>query len=69
MLYIWKSPQSMLFQLLLDVRANTGQNSWLLYCSTQLPHAVGAAYALKMDGRDACTVTYFGDGGTSEVNI
>jgi 2-oxoisovalerate dehydrogenase E1 component alpha subunit len=35
--------------------------------ATQLPHAVGAAYALKMDGRDACTVTYFGDGGTSEV--
>ncbi|XP_058228289.1 2-oxoisovalerate dehydrogenase subunit alpha 2, mitochondrial-like isoform X1 [Rhododendron vialii] len=34
--------------------------------ATQLPHAVGAAYALKMDGRDACTVTYFGDGGTSE---
>ncbi|KAF6170516.1 hypothetical protein GIB67_031924 [Kingdonia uniflora] len=34
--------------------------------ATQLPHAVGAAYSLKMDKRDACTVTYFGDGGTSE---
>ncbi|KAA8547026.1 hypothetical protein F0562_003455 [Nyssa sinensis] len=33
--------------------------------ATQISHAVGAAYALKMDGRDACTVTYFGDGGTS----
>ncbi|PIM98280.1 Branched chain alpha-keto acid dehydrogenase complex, alpha subunit [Handroanthus impetiginosus] len=33
--------------------------------ATQIPHAVGAAYSLKMDGRDACTVTYFGDGGTS----
>ncbi|CAK9153570.1 unnamed protein product [Ilex paraguariensis] len=32
---------------------------------TQIPHAVGAAYALKMEERDACTVTYFGDGGTS----
>lgn len=36
---------------------------------TQLPHAVGAAYALKMDQKDACAVTYFGDGGTSEVSI
>lgn len=36
--------------------------------STQLPHAVGAAYSLKMDQKNACAVTYFGDGGTSEVN-
>ncbi|KAL0909867.1 hypothetical protein M5K25_020774 [Dendrobium thyrsiflorum] len=34
--------------------------------STQLPQAVGAAYSLKMDRKDACAVTYFGDGGTSE---
>ncbi|RZC94485.1 hypothetical protein C5167_026217 [Papaver somniferum] len=34
--------------------------------ATQLPQAVGAAYSLKMDKKDACTVTYFGDGGTSE---
>lgn len=34
--------------------------------ATQLPHAVGAAYSLKMDKKDACAVTYFGDGGTSE---
>lgn len=33
--------------------------------ATQIPHAVGAAYSLKMDKRDACTITYFGDGGTS----
>ncbi|XP_074308609.1 2-oxoisovalerate dehydrogenase subunit alpha 2, mitochondrial-like [Silene latifolia] len=33
--------------------------------ATQLPHAVGAAYSLKMDSKDACTITYFGDGGTS----
>ncbi|XP_075514667.1 2-oxoisovalerate dehydrogenase subunit alpha 2, mitochondrial-like isoform X2 [Primulina tabacum] len=32
---------------------------------TQVLHAVGAAYALKMDGKDACTITYFGDGGSS----
>lgn len=36
--------------------------------STQLPNAVGAAYSLKMDRKDACAVTYFGDGGTSEVS-
>lgn len=35
--------------------------------STQIPHAVGAAYSLKMDKKHACAVTYFGDGGTSEV--
>ncbi|KAJ4964618.1 hypothetical protein NE237_016467 [Protea cynaroides] len=34
--------------------------------ATQLPQAVGAAYSLKMDGKDACVVTYFGDGGASE---
>ncbi|URD93707.1 Dehydrogenase E1 component [Musa troglodytarum] len=34
--------------------------------ATQIPHAVGAAYSLKMDGKNACTITYFGDGGTSE---
>ncbi|PKA57134.1 2-oxoisovalerate dehydrogenase subunit alpha 2, mitochondrial [Apostasia shenzhenica] len=33
---------------------------------TQLPQAVGAAYSLKMDGKNACAVTYFGDGGTSQ---
>ncbi|XP_038706947.1 2-oxoisovalerate dehydrogenase subunit alpha 2, mitochondrial-like isoform X2 [Tripterygium wilfordii] len=33
---------------------------------SQLPHAVGAAYSMKMDGKDACAVTYFGDGGSSE---
>ncbi|KAL5703770.1 3-methyl-2-oxobutanoate dehydrogenase (2-methylpropanoyl-transferring) [Ranunculus cassubicifolius] len=34
--------------------------------ATQIPQAVGAAYFLKMDKKNACAVTYFGDGGTSE---
>ncbi|PSC75990.1 2-oxoisovalerate dehydrogenase subunit alpha 2, mitochondrial-like [Micractinium conductrix] len=34
--------------------------------TTQLPHAVGAAYALKLDKRDAVAVAYFGDGAASE---
>ncbi|KNA15009.1 hypothetical protein SOVF_102010 [Spinacia oleracea] len=33
--------------------------------ATQLLHAVGAAYSLKMDNKNACTITFFGDGGTS----
>lgn len=36
--------------------------------ATQIPQAVGAAYSLKMDKKDACAITYFGDGGSSEVN-
>lgn len=34
--------------------------------STQLTQAVGVAYSLKMDKKDACAVTFFGDGGSSE---
>ncbi|CAM6097074.1 unnamed protein product [Calypogeia fissa] len=34
--------------------------------ATQLPQAVGAAYALKMAGAQACAVGFFGDGGSSE---
>jgi len=36
---------------------------------TQLPQAAGIAYALKMEGRKACAVTYFGDGASSEVAV
>ncbi|KAK6939957.1 Dehydrogenase, E1 component [Dillenia turbinata] len=34
--------------------------------ATQIPQAAGVAYSLKMDKNNACVVTYFGDGGTSE---
>ncbi|CDP11979.1 unnamed protein product [Coffea canephora] len=34
--------------------------------ATQLPQAAGVAYSLKMDKKNACVVTYMGDGGTSE---
>lgn len=33
---------------------------------TQLPHAVGAAYAFKMDQKPLCTTTFFGEGASSE---
>lgn len=34
--------------------------------ATQMPHASGAAYALKRAGRDLCVICYFGDGAASE---
>ncbi|KAL3339773.1 hypothetical protein AABB24_028406 [Solanum stoloniferum] len=34
--------------------------------ATQIPQAVGVAYSLKMEKKEACAVTYFGDGSTSE---
>ncbi|KYM86482.1 2-oxoisovalerate dehydrogenase subunit alpha, mitochondrial [Atta colombica] len=33
---------------------------------TQLPQAVGAAYAFKLDKKDACVICYFGEGAASE---
>jgi|FLYL01.1.fsa_nt_gi 2-oxoisovalerate dehydrogenase E1 component len=37
--------------------------------ATQLPHAVGYAYAARMRGEDTVTAVYFGDGATSEVDF
>ncbi|EGG20376.1 3-methyl-2-oxobutanoate dehydrogenase [Cavenderia fasciculata] len=34
--------------------------------TTQLPQAVGAAYAQKLMGEKACTIVYFGEGAASE---
>jgi 2-oxoisovalerate dehydrogenase E1 component alpha subunit len=34
--------------------------------ATQIPHAVGYAIGLKLDGRAACSLAYFGEGSTSE---
>lgn len=34
--------------------------------ATQIPQAVGAAYALKMEKRQNCVICYFGDGAASE---
>ncbi|XP_076886679.1 2-oxoisovalerate dehydrogenase subunit alpha 2, mitochondrial-like [Bidens hawaiensis] len=33
--------------------------------ATQIPQAVGAAYSMKMEKKDSCAITYFGDGGSS----
>lgn len=37
--------------------------------ASQLPHAVGYSYITKLRGEDTVTVTYFGDGATSEVDF
>lgn len=37
--------------------------------ATQIPHAVGAAYAARYLGDDAVSIVYFGDGGTSESDF
>lgn len=34
--------------------------------ATQIVHAVGWALGVKLDGRDACAIAYFGDGAASE---
>ncbi|KAJ4842591.1 hypothetical protein Tsubulata_009961 [Turnera subulata] len=47
----------------LEIRLTTGKGG---KCHTQLPQAVGVAYSLKMDKKEACVVTYTGDGATSE---
>ncbi len=39
--------------------------SWSSVIGTQIPHAVGAAYAAKQQGRDEVHAVYFGDGATS----
>jgi len=37
--------------------------------ASQLPHAVGYSYMTKLRGEDTVTVTYFGDGATSEIDF
>jgi len=37
--------------------------------ASQLPHAVGYSYVTQMRGEDTVSVTYFGDGATSEVDF
>jgi 2-oxoisovalerate dehydrogenase E1 component alpha subunit len=34
---------------------------------TQIPQAAGSAYALKLEGKEACAICYFGDGGNVDL--
>lgn len=45
------------------------QVSWSSTIATQLPHAVGAAYAMKMRGDAKVAMGFIGDGGTSEPDF
>ena len=45
------------------------QVSWSSTIATQLPHAVGAALAMKMRGDAAVAMGFIGDGGTSEPDF
>ncbi len=40
--------------------------SWSSVIATQLLHAAGAAYAMKLKGQDAVAIGFLGDGATSE---
>jgi pyruvate dehydrogenase E1 component subunit alpha len=40
--------------------------SWSSCIGTQIPHAVGAAWAMKIQHKDSIAVAYMGDGATSE---
>jgi pyruvate dehydrogenase E1 component alpha subunit len=43
--------------------------SWSSCMSTQLPHAVGAAWAARMQQKDAIVLGFMGDGATSEPDF
>lgn len=45
------------------------QVSWSSTIATQLPHAVGAAYAMKHRGDKCVAMGFIGDGGTSEPDF
>lgn len=40
--------------------------SWSSCIGTQIPHAMGAAWAMKIQGKDSVAIGYLGDGATSE---
>lgn len=43
--------------------------SWSSVIASQLPHAAGAAYAMRVKGQDTVTVGFLGDGATSEIDF
>jgi pyruvate dehydrogenase E1 component alpha subunit/2-oxoisovalerate dehydrogenase E1 component alpha subunit len=48
---------------------SVNQVSWSSCIATQLPHAVGAAWAAKLKGDKVVTLGFVGDGGTSEADF
>jgi len=43
--------------------------SWSSCIATQIPHAVGAAWAMKLKGDKSIAIAYMGDGATSESDF
>jgi pyruvate dehydrogenase E1 component alpha subunit/2-oxoisovalerate dehydrogenase E1 component alpha subunit len=48
---------------------SVNQVSWSSCIGTQLPQAVGAAWAAKLKGEDAVVMAYMGDGATSSADF
>ncbi len=48
---------------------DVNQVSWSSCMATQLPHAVGMAYAARYQGDDVIAAAYLGDGATSESDF
>ncbi len=48
---------------------SVNQVSWSSCIGTQLPHAVGAAWAAKLKGEDMVAMAYMGDGATSSSDF
>ena len=48
---------------------SVNQVSWSSVIASQLPHAAGAAYGMKLKGADTVAVGFLGDGATSEQDF
>lgn len=48
---------------------SVNQASWSSVIGTQIPHAVGAAWAAKLKGDPTVVMAYFGDGATSSADF
>jgi pyruvate dehydrogenase E1 component alpha subunit/2-oxoisovalerate dehydrogenase E1 component alpha subunit len=48
---------------------SVNQVSWSSVIASQLPHAVGAAYAMKLEKKGRVALGYLGDGATSESDF
>ncbi|MFN7131726.1 MAG: pyruvate dehydrogenase (acetyl-transferring) E1 component subunit alpha [Myxococcales bacterium] len=48
---------------------SVNQVSWSSVIGTQIPHAVGAAWAAKLKGHKTVVMAYFGDGATSSADF
>lgn len=50
----------------ISIHANSTDLPIAIPVASQIPHAVGIAWGIKLKGRDSVALTFFGDGATSE---